>query len=97
FHVTGVQTCALPICPPTTSDCSSRGVEGPALRSPGNHLGRLAWLRAHAPRWLPCEAPATISARALVTRRGGRDRCQLRPGARSEIGRAPWREAERWA
>src|SRR5690606_35418084 len=40
---------------------------------------------AHPEGWRdrPCEAPATISARALVTRRGGRDRCQLRPGARS--------------
>src|SRR5207253_3730064 len=23
-HVTGVQTCALPICPPTSTDCTSR-------------------------------------------------------------------------
>src|SRR5690606_39901290 len=77
FHVTGVQTCALPIS--TSSAPRQTACRWRWCAEPGG-----TWSRRTAPAPPPCTAPAARTSSAEARRRGPADALGKARGCRSE-------------
>src|SRR5690606_40383436 len=90
FHVTGVETCALPICPPRPGGAIQRRLDGNVGRRHRGLIGGPA---------LPCTHHPIVTQTALRSTRAPRRRwlsirstCGRPLDQRREVGRAACRE-----
>src|SRR5690606_40794946 len=97
FHVTGVQTCALPISPPSRRDARARWLRTRGTgwcEAPGSRGSAADWIRPVASGEMLVARSRDIVCAAVVAQHAH----AAADADAAEIGRASWRERgeRRW-